>query len=110
MSSDILTAREKAAVLWAEHVTLNTARHRNDIYEEVAQHFTEAELVELTLVSAFRNMRNRFHDSLGIDLDPPREATVLARGSQVDPTKLKAYLQVLLDNWPDEFPETAEDG
>jgi alkylhydroperoxidase family enzyme len=35
MESDLLTDREKAAVLWAEHVTLNTARSRDDVFEIV---------------------------------------------------------------------------
>jgi hypothetical protein len=108
MKSDFLTAREKAAVLWAEHVTLNTAKHRDDIFEIVAEQFSEAEIVELTMLCSFRNMRNRFHDSLQIDLDPPSGAESVGRGSQVDPAKLKDYLQVLIDNWPDEFPTAPE--
>ncbi len=104
MTSDILTAREKAAVLWAEHVTLNTAKHRDDVFEQVAAQFSDAEIVELTTLCSFRNMRNRMHDSLQIDLDPPSGAESVGRGSQVDPAKFKNYLQTLLDNWPDEFP------
>lgn len=109
MESDLLSAREKTAVLWAEHVTLNTARNRNDVFAQVAEQFTDAEIVELTLVSAFRNMRNRFHDSLGIDLDPPQESKRTGKGSVVTSDNLKAYLQILLDNWPDEFPEAAQE-
>lgn len=104
MTSELLTAREKAALLWAEHVTLNTAKHRDDVFEQVSAEFSEAEIVELTMLCSFRNMRNRFHDSLQLDLDPPSGAESVGRGSQVDPAKFKNYLQTLLDNWPDEFP------
>ncbi|MFP6736041.1 MAG: hypothetical protein VB959_19655 [Rhodospirillales bacterium] len=31
--SEHLTPREKAAILWAEHVSLNTAKHRDDVFE-----------------------------------------------------------------------------
>ena len=106
MDSDLFTAREKAAILWAEHVTLNTAKFRDDVFEQVSTVFSEAEIVELTTLSAFRNMRNRMHDSLQIDLDPPAGAAAVGAGSQVDPEWLKRYLQVLIDNWPDEFPES----
>jgi hypothetical protein len=104
MNSDLLTAREKATLLWTEHVTLNTAKNRDDVYKEVAAVFSEAEIVEMTTVCAFRNMRNRMHDSLHLDPDPPAGADAVGAGSQVSPDALKAYLQHLLDNWPDEFP------
>ena len=104
MESDLLTPREKAAVLWTEHVTLNTAKHRDDVYNEVAAVFSEAEIVELTTLCAFRNMRNRMHDSLHLDMDPEMGADAVGAGSQVSPDALKQYLQLLLDNWPAEFP------
>lgn len=104
MESDLLTPREKAAVLWAEHVTLNTAKHRDDVYNEVAAVFSEAEIVELTTLCAFRNMRNRMHDSLHLDMDPEMGADAVGAGSQVSPDALKQYLQLLLENWPAEFP------
>lgn len=108
MDSPLLTAREKAAVLWAEHVTLNTAKFRDDVFEIVQTEFSEAEIVELTTLCAFRNMRNRMHDSLQLDMDPPSGAESVGRGSQIDPGKLKDYATVLTDNWPEEFP-TAPD-
>ena len=73
MASDLFTPREKAAILWAEHVTLNTARSRDDVFEEVRKHFSEAEIVELTMVSGLFNLFNRFMDSLGIPLEEQRE-------------------------------------
>lgn len=109
MASGLFTDREKAAILWAEHVTLNTAKFRDDVFEQVAAVFSEAEIVELTTLSAFRNMRNRMHDSLQIDLDPPSGAAAVGAGSRVDPQGLKRYLRVLVDNWPDEFPEAPKE-
>lgn len=81
------------------------AKHRDDVFEQVAAVFEDAEIVELTMLCAFRNMRNRFHDTLDIDIDPPAGAARVASGLQVAPDNLRAYLQALLDNWPDEFPE-----
>ena len=109
MASGLFTDREKAAILWAEHVTLNTAKFRDDVFKQVAAVFSEAEIVELTTLSAFRNMRNRMHDSLHIDLDPPAGAAAVGAGSRVDPQGLKRYLKVLVDNWPDEFPEAPKE-
>ena len=41
MESKLLNDREKAAVLWAEHVTNNTARSRDDVFEQVRARFNE---------------------------------------------------------------------
>jgi len=44
------TERERAALLWTEELTLISQRHAPDaVYEEVRQHFSEEELVNLTL-------------------------------------------------------------
>lgn len=107
MESPLLTPKEKAAVLWAEHVTRNTAKHRDDVAEEVQKHFTDAEFVELTFVASYFNMRNRYHDSLKLPLDEELNAESVGR-PRLDPEKLKKYLEEVLDNWPDTFPEAIE--
>lgn len=104
MDSPLLTPREKATVLWAEHVTRNTAKSRDDIAEEVQKHFTDAEFVELTFVISYFNMRNRYHDSLKLPNDEAEIAEDVGR-LRPDPAKLKAFLQEVLDKWPDAFPE-----
>ena len=55
LTSDLFTEREKAALLWATHVTLNTAKEDNGIYEQVRKQFDEQEIVELTLICSFFN-------------------------------------------------------
>jgi AhpD family alkylhydroperoxidase len=70
MDSPLLNDREKAAVLWAEHVTKNTGRSRDDIFEHVRSIFNEQEVVELTMITGLFNFRNRFMDSLQIPLEP----------------------------------------
>ena len=104
MDSPLLTPREKATVLWAEHVTRNTAKVRDDVAEEVQRHFTDAEFVELTFVISYFNMRNRYHDSLKLPNDETEIVEDVGR-LRPDPAKLKAFLQEVLDNWPDAFPE-----
>lgn len=104
MESDLLSDREKAAVLWAEHVTKNTARNRDDVFEVVRAQFTEAEMVELTLISAFFNLFNRVMDSLKIPVEVQSEVDKIQRSLHLDPDKVRAYLQTLLDNWPETFP------
>ncbi len=55
------TERERAALTWTEAVTLITNGHVPDaIYNEVRQHLSEEELVNLTLAVVAINGWNRF--------------------------------------------------
>ena len=103
MDSPRLSPREKAAILWAEHVAKNTAKDRDDIFAIVAEQFSEPEIVELTLVCGFRNMRTRLHDSLHLDFEG-EEFEAIGAIAKVDSGNFKKYVQKLLDDWPDEMP------
>ena len=107
MSSDLLSDREKAAVLWAEHVTLNTARNRDDVFETVAALFNEAEIVEITLMSCFFNLFNRFVDSLRVPVEVPKEVDKIKTSLHLDPAKVKSYFETVADTWPDSWPTPA---
>lgn len=107
MGSPLLTPKEKAAVLWAEHVTKNTAKFRDDVAEEVQKHFADVEFVELTFVVSYFNMRNRYQDALKLPLDEEMVAEDVGR-PRPNPQMLKKYLEKVLENWPDAFPETNE--
>src|SRR5947209_16556863 len=55
------TERERAALAWTEAVTLITDEHVPDaVYEEVRQHLSEEELVNMTLAVVAINGWNRF--------------------------------------------------
>ncbi len=109
MDSPLLNDREKAAVLWAEHVTKNTARSRDDIFDHVRGIFSEQEVVELTMITGLFNFRNRFMDSLKIPLEPIGEVNKIKKSGRLDTNKLKGYLERVLENWPEEFPEPNPD-
>lgn len=104
MESPLLSPREKAAVLWAEHVTRNTARARDDVFEAVRGHFSEAELIELTLMIGFFNMFNRFMDALRIPVEADDEVNKIRRSVRLDPEKVRRYLGEALAAWPPGFP------
>ncbi len=105
MESDLFTPREKAAILWAEHVTRNTARSRDDVFEEVREHFSEAEIVELTMVSGLFNLFNRYMDSLGIPLEEQSEVDKIKKSLRLDGEKVKTYYETMVAHWPSEYPE-----
>lgn len=58
--SPFFNERERAALAWTEAVTLVSEEHvPDDRYQEVRQHFSEKELVDLTFVIANINVWNR---------------------------------------------------
>ncbi len=59
--SPVYTDRERAALAWAEAVTLVSQTHVPDaVFREARQHFSEDELVNLTLAVVAINGWNRF--------------------------------------------------
>ncbi|MFC1491951.1 carboxymuconolactone decarboxylase family protein [Nitrospinota bacterium] len=105
MESPHLSPRERAAVLWAEHFTRNTIRERPDVFEEARKHFSDAELVELSLMSGKQGSSNRLMDSFQIPIEEEADVNKIKKSVRVNPDKMKAYLETLLANWPSEFPE-----
>jgi len=58
----LYTPRERAALAWAESVTLLNEGHVPDeVYEEVRKEFSEDELIELTMAVAAINTWNRLN-------------------------------------------------
>ena len=59
-ASPFFTARERAAVEWAEAVTLIAQTHAPDtVYGQLCEHFSDREIVDLTLIITFMNSWNR---------------------------------------------------
>jgi len=59
------TDRERAALAWAEAVTRISETHAPDeLFEELKKHFSEKEIVDLTLATAMINLWNRVAISL----------------------------------------------
>lgn len=58
--SPLYTERERAALAWTEALTLLPATHApDDVYELARRHFSEEELVQLTLLIGAINVWNR---------------------------------------------------
>jgi alkylhydroperoxidase family enzyme len=71
MASPHLDARQKAAVRWADVVTQMKARDDDAAFADMQRHFTEKEIVELTVFCGMWNYSNRLCEALHIDLERP---------------------------------------
>ena len=67
--SPLFDEREKAVILYADRVTRSAAVIRDAALEDLRKHFSEEQIVELTLVIAVANFTNRFNDALRIPPD-----------------------------------------
>jgi alkylhydroperoxidase family enzyme len=64
--SQLLTARDKAALRWAEAIAWDPALADDDLWSELHRHFTEPELVELGSFIGLTMGQQRFLKTLGV--------------------------------------------
>lgn len=58
--SPFFTEKERAALAWAESLTNVSQTHApDDVYHNLSAHFSEAEIVDLTLIISLMNSWNR---------------------------------------------------
>jgi AhpD family alkylhydroperoxidase len=62
-----LTEVDKLVIEFATQVTVSFTRIRDDIFTRLKAHFSESQVVELTLRIALAGFYNRFNDTLRID-------------------------------------------
>jgi len=63
--SPLYTPRERAALAWAEALTLIEQTHAPDaLYDDVRRHFDDKELIDLTILIGMINLWNRLAISL----------------------------------------------
>ena len=70
-SSALFDERQKAAIRWAVAVTNMSARDDDAAFAAMKRHFTEKEIVELTVFCGMWNYSNRLCEALHIDLEQP---------------------------------------
>lgn len=58
---------ERAALEYAEAMTITGQRASDELFARLRAHFDEAQIVELTAVVALENFRSKFNVPLGIE-------------------------------------------
>ena len=58
---------ERAALAYAEEVTVRPGAVSDAVFQELGRHFSEPQIVELTMLVALYNMVNRFNEALRLD-------------------------------------------
>ena len=58
---------ERAALEYAEAMTITGQRVSDELFARVRKHFSEPQIVELTAAVALENFRSKFNVALGIE-------------------------------------------
>ncbi len=103
MASDELTPAEKAAIRWAEVVTLKLYQaepgrpsQSPEAMASLKEHYRDDQIVELTLAIGHFNFWNRFTDSLEIDLEDYSLRNKFGKSTVID---LDDYTAFMKDCW-----------
>ncbi len=67
--SDLFTYDEKLVLSYSEMITRDPSLVSDDFFKFLKNHYTQQQVTELTVISAFTNMINRFSKALEIDSD-----------------------------------------
>jgi alkylhydroperoxidase family enzyme len=66
-ASGLFGESEKAAIEYAEAMTVTDRRVSDQLFARVRSHFSEAQVVEMTAAVALENFRSKFNVALGIE-------------------------------------------
>ena len=73
-TSELFTFSEKELLSWTEGVTQNPGGIDEEIFKQLKNHFTQQQVVELTLLVGFFNMVTRLCQSLEIEVEGQKKA------------------------------------
>ena len=65
--STLFTEAERLALEYAERITYTDRKVDGALVDQLKQHYTEAQIVELTAAIAMENFRSKFNPALGIE-------------------------------------------
>ncbi|MBI1774808.1 MAG: carboxymuconolactone decarboxylase family protein [Proteobacteria bacterium] len=65
--SRLFTEPERVALDYAERMTITGQKIDDAFFGRLKQHYTEAEIVELTAAVALENFRSKFNPALGVE-------------------------------------------
>jgi alkylhydroperoxidase family enzyme len=65
--STLFSPAERVALEYTERVTFTDRQVDDALFARLREHYSEAQIVELTAAIAFENFRSKFNPSLGIE-------------------------------------------
>jgi len=69
VENPLFTPRDRAALRYAEEMTLGSVAVPDPVFEELKRYFNTEQIVDLTVTVAMENMRARFNRALQVESD-----------------------------------------
>ena len=66
-TSSLFSAMERVALEYAERITYTDQKVDDALVDRLKQHFTDAQIVELSAAIAMENFRSKFNPPLGVE-------------------------------------------
>ena len=66
-TSALFTDTERLALTYAESMTITGQKVTDELFARLREHYSEAQMVELTAAVALENFRSKFNVALGIE-------------------------------------------
>ncbi len=73
-TSDLFTYMEQEALTWVEDLTKNPGATDEENFKQLKNHFTQQQVIELTIIAAFFNMVTRVSQTLEIEVEGQKKA------------------------------------
>lgn len=67
ITSSHYSPAERAALAYAEAMTITGQKVTDELFAEARRHFSEPQIVELTAAVALENFRSKFNVALGVE-------------------------------------------
>lgn len=62
----LFDTRERAALAYADAMTYTGREIPDELFDELRRHFTDDEVIELTMIVAWENSSSKFNHALGV--------------------------------------------
>jgi alkylhydroperoxidase family enzyme len=73
LESPLFDDKQRTAIRWAEAVTKFEAADDDELFARMQEHFSDEQIVELTVLCGMWNFSNRLTEALHVELEPPGE-------------------------------------
>ena len=66
-TSQLFSEKEKLVLEYSDYMTQTPVEIPELLHQEIQQHFTEAQIVEISATIAMENLRSRFYHAVGLE-------------------------------------------
>ena len=93
LNSELFTPGQRAALAWSEYLTERTHRSHPEAMVNLKAHYSEAQIIEITMLCGQTNFWNRLTDGLKIDMEDVEVQNLFVKSRSIDVADYVAYMK-----------------